>query len=71
MSAGKNHFEGHQALERTLLSLIDNAHASPAQLCDDLVTRHHGEFGAGVAAARGAGERALEQRQLADLRPSD
>src|SRR5262249_9756368 len=54
VGARQDHFEGHRALERTLPSLVDNTHASPPQLRDDLVTWYHWQFRAGSDVAQGS-----------------
>jgi hypothetical protein len=40
-----DHLQGHGALEGDLAGLVDDAHAAPAQLPEDLEARHGGRFG--------------------------
>ena len=42
MAAGQDHLEGDEPIEPALPSLVDDAHAAPAQLAEDFVTRDQG-----------------------------
>jgi len=56
----KDHFERHQALERTVPGLVDNAHAPTSQFRDNLVTRHGREVR--VACLCGLGKQTTMRR---------
>ncbi len=59
--AGEDHLQGHQAVELRVPRLVDDAHAAPAQLREDLViaerrqTRHVGDRSRQVRGLSGVG----------------
>ena len=65
MIAGQDHLEGDDAIEPQLASLVDDPHAAPAQLSENLVA---GDGRNGRSRTAAAGER---QRRASDrLRPA-